>query len=140
VQAAGHAGAAVAETVEYYAKGRHHIAGNDLSHPASVTRPSKRRVTITSIESAMTSRLTHEARMPSCPMATTSDIAMVRTQAAPPATRMAFFAGGGQIPQRHVDGVTSFHELAIASAAGSNLLSKAVAGALPGLALHRCHA
>jgi hypothetical protein len=42
------------------------IPGSDLSHPARVTMPSNRSACMTiSTESAMTSRLTSEARIPS---------------------------------------------------------------------------
>ena len=54
------------------------IPGSDLSQPANVTIPSSRSACITvSTESAMTSRETSEARMPSWPMAMPSDTAMV---------------------------------------------------------------
>ena len=42
------------------------MPGNDLSHPAKLTSASKRSACMTvSTESAITSRLTSEARMPS---------------------------------------------------------------------------
>ena len=54
------------------------MPGSDLSQPASVTMPSKRSACITvSTESAMTSRLTSEARMPSWPMEMPSETATV---------------------------------------------------------------
>ena len=54
------------------------IPGSDLSQPANVTNASKRSACITvSTESAITSRLTRLARMPSCPMEMPSDTAMV---------------------------------------------------------------
>src|SRR6059058_1454871 len=53
------------------------IPGSDLSQPAKVTRASMRSACITvSTESAMTSRLTSEARMPSCPIEMPSDTAI----------------------------------------------------------------
>ena len=54
------------------------IPGSDLSHPAKVTMASKRSACITvSTESAITSRLTSDARMPSSPMEMPSETAMV---------------------------------------------------------------
>ncbi|CAB5022732.1 unannotated protein [freshwater metagenome] len=54
------------------------IAGMLLSHPASVTMPSSRSACITvSTESAMTSRLTREKCMPSCPIEMTSETVIV---------------------------------------------------------------
>ena len=65
------------------------IPGSDLSQPARVTRPSNRSACITvSTESAITSRLTSEARMPSWPMEMPSDTAMVtNSRGNPPASR-----------------------------------------------------
>ena len=54
------------------------MPGSDLSQPAKVTRPSMRSACMTvSTESAMTSRDTSEARMPSWPIEMPSDTAMV---------------------------------------------------------------
>jgi hypothetical protein len=54
------------------------IPGRDLSQPAKVTMASKRSACITvSTESAMTSRLTRLARIPSWPMEMPSLTAMV---------------------------------------------------------------
>ena len=54
------------------------MPGSDLSQPAKVTIPSSRSACMTvSTESAMTSRETSEARMPSWPIAMPSDTAMV---------------------------------------------------------------
>ena len=54
------------------------IPGSDLSQPARVTMASKRSACMTvSTESAITSRLTSEARIPSPPMEMPSDTAMV---------------------------------------------------------------
>ena len=64
--------------------------GMVLSHPTMTTRPSKEwpRAT-TSMESAMTSRLTSEPFMPSVPIATPSETAMVLNSiGVPPASRI----------------------------------------------------
>ena len=54
------------------------MPGSDLSQPARVTIPSKRSACMTvSTESAITSRLTSDARMPSWPMEIPSETAMV---------------------------------------------------------------
>ena len=54
------------------------IPGSDLSQPASGTMPSRRSACITdSTESAMTSRETSEARMPSWPIEMPSDTEIV---------------------------------------------------------------
>ena len=68
-------------------------AGIVLSHPTMQTRPSKRWPRATSsIESAITSRLTSEAFMPSVPIVTPSEMAMVLNSiGVPPAARMPRF-------------------------------------------------
>src|SRR3954471_10355162 len=54
------------------------MPGSDLSQPASRTEPSSRSANITvSTESAMTSRLTSEARMPSWPIEMPSETEVV---------------------------------------------------------------
>ena len=54
------------------------MPGKDLSHPAKVTMASKRSACITvSTESAITSRETNDARMPSWPIEMPSETAMV---------------------------------------------------------------
>jgi hypothetical protein len=54
------------------------MPGRLLSQPANETRASKRSACMTvSTESAMTSRLTSEARMPSWPIEMPSDTAIV---------------------------------------------------------------
>src|SRR5438309_2633601 len=65
-------------------------AGIVLSQPVIRTRPSKRWPRVTSsIESAITSRLTSEAFMPSVPIETPSETAMVlNSMGVPPAARM----------------------------------------------------
>ena len=65
-------------------------AGSVLSQPTSTTRPSNEwpRVTV-SMESAMTSRLTSEPRIPSVPIATPSETEIVLNSiGVPPASRM----------------------------------------------------
>src|SRR4030088_1062203 len=66
-------------------------AGIVLSHPTIKTRPSNRCPRATSsIESAITSRLTSEAFIPSVPIETPSETAMVlNSMGVPPAARMA---------------------------------------------------
>ena len=67
--------------------------GPVLSQPMMHTRPSKLwpRVTV-SMESAMTSRLTRDAFMPSVPMVTPSDTAIVlNSMGVPPAARIPAF-------------------------------------------------
>src|SRR6202022_878460 len=68
-------------------------AGIVLSQPTINTRPSKRCPRVTSsIESAITSRLTSEAFMPSVPIETPSETAMVLNSiGVPPAARMPAF-------------------------------------------------
>src|SRR5260370_14663815 len=68
-------------------------AGIVLSHPTIKTRPSKRCPRVTSsIESAITSRLTSEAFMPSVPIETPSETATVLNSiGVPPAARMPAF-------------------------------------------------
>ena len=65
-------------------------AGIVLSQPTRQTRPSNRWPRATSsIESAITSRLTSDAFIPSVPMLTPSDTAMVLNSiGVPPAARM----------------------------------------------------
>src|ERR1700682_3273323 len=68
-------------------------AGIVLSQPTINTRPSKRCPRVTSsIESAITSRLTSEAFIPSVPIETPSETAMVlNSMGVPPAARMPAF-------------------------------------------------
>jgi hypothetical protein len=65
-------------------------AGIVLSQPTSTTRPSKPLPRVTSsIESAITSRLTSEARIPSVPIVMPSEIETVLNSiGVPPAARM----------------------------------------------------
>ena len=54
------------------------MPGRDLSQPAMSTKASNRSACIiVSTESAITSRLTSEARIPSCPIAIPSETAIV---------------------------------------------------------------
>ncbi len=88
------------------------IPGSDLSHPARVTMPSNRSACMTvSTESAMTSRLTSEARIPSCPIEIPSDTAMVtNSKGNPPAARTPSLARRARRARGRLHGVTSFHE------------------------------
>ena len=74
--------------------------------------PSNRSACMTvSTESAITSRLTSEARMPSCPMEMPSDTAMVtNSRGNPPASRTPALASWARRPRGRLHGVTSFHE------------------------------
>src|SRR3954465_9737541 len=61
------------------------MPGSDLSQPASSTEPSSRSANITvSTESAMTSRETSEARIPSCPMEMPSETEIVPNSSGQP--------------------------------------------------------
>ena len=88
------------------------IPGSDLSQPAKVTRPSNRSACIiVSTESAMTSRLTSEARIPSWPMEIPSDTAMVtNSRGKPPASRTPSLARLARRSSGMLHGVTSFHD------------------------------
>ena len=88
------------------------MPGRDLSHPARVTIPSKRSACIiVSTESAMTSRLTSEARMPSWPMEMPSETAMVmNSRGKPPAARTPSLALLARRSRGRLHGVTSFHD------------------------------
>ncbi len=68
-------------------------AGIVLSHPTTHTTASNNCPRQTSsMESAITSRLTSEARMPSVPMVSPSEMAMVlNSMGVPPAARMPSF-------------------------------------------------
>ncbi len=88
------------------------MPGSDLSHPARVTRPSNRSACMTvSTESAMISRLTSEARMPSWPIEIPSDTAMVMNSSGnPPASVTPSLARLASRSRGRLHGVTSFHE------------------------------
>ena len=88
------------------------IPGRLLSQPASSTVPSKRSAcTTSSTESAMTSRETSEARIPSCPIEIPSLTAIVQnSNGTPPASRTPAFACWASRCSGKLHGVTSFHE------------------------------
>ena len=77
-----------------------------LSQPTSTTRPSNRLPRATSsIESAMTSRLTSDARMPSVPIVMPSEIETVLNSiGVPPAARMPSFTCSASVAQVEVAG------------------------------------
>src|SRR5262245_45017187 len=88
------------------------MPGSDLSQPAKVTRPSSRSACMTaSTESAMTSRDTSEARMPSWPMEMPSLTAMVvNSMGNAPADRTPSLHRLARRSSGRLHGVTSFHE------------------------------
>ena len=88
------------------------MPGRLLSHPAKVTRPSKRSACIiASTESAMISRLTSEARIPSWPIEMPSDTAMVMNSIGnPPASRTPTLDRLASRSSGMLHGVTSFHD------------------------------
>ena len=93
------------------------MPGRDLSQPAKVTSASKRSACITvSTESAMTSRLTSEARMPSWPMEMPSLTAMVvNSSGKPPASRTPTLDRLASRSSGRLQGVTSFQDDATAT-------------------------
>ena len=88
------------------------MPGSDLSQPASVTVPSRRSANTTvSTESAMTSRETSEARMPSWPIEMPSDTEMVPNSIGkPPACRTPVLAALASRSSDRLQGVISFHD------------------------------
>ena len=88
------------------------MPGSDLSQPAKVTSASNRSACITvSTESAMISRLTSEARMPSWPIEMPSLTAMVMNSIGnPPAARTPSFDRLARRSSGMLQGVTSFHD------------------------------
>ncbi len=88
------------------------MPGRDLSQPANVTMPSKRSACITvSTESAITSRDTSEARIPSWPIEMPSDTAtVVNSSGNPPAARTPSLATRARRCSGRLQGVTSFHD------------------------------
>jgi hypothetical protein len=90
------------------------MPGSDLSQPAKVTSASMRSACIThSIESAMISRLTSEARMPSWPIEMPSDTAMVTNSIGnPPAAFTPCLQRLARRSRGRLQGVTSFQLLA----------------------------
>ncbi len=93
------------------------MPGSDLSQPAIATRASNRSAcTISSTESAMTSRLTRDAFMPSCPIAIPSDTAMVPNSiGTAPACLTPSLAALASPFRCRLQGVTSFHDEATAT-------------------------
>ena len=88
------------------------MPGSDLSHPASRTDPSSRSACMThSTESAMISRLTSDARMPSWPIEMPSDTEMVPNSIGkPPAARTPSFEPCASRCRERLHGVISFHD------------------------------
>ena len=88
------------------------IPGRLLSHPAMVTAPSSRSAwIISSTESAITSRDTRDARIPSWPMAMASETAMVvNSTGTAPAARTPSLAAAARRFRWMLHGVTSFQE------------------------------
>ena len=85
-----------------------------LSQPERTTRPSKRWPRATSsMESATTSRLTSEAFMPSVPMATPSETAMVlNSMGVPPAARMPSLTNSARRRWLRLQGIVSIQVVA----------------------------
>ena len=85
-----------------------------LSQPVSTTRPSKRCPRATSsMESATTSRLMSEAFMPSVPMATPSETAMVlNSMGVPPAARMPSLTSSARRRWLRLQGIVSIQVVA----------------------------
>ncbi len=88
------------------------MPGSDLSQPAKRDQPSKRSACITvSTESAMTSRDTSEARMPSWPIEMPSLTAIVLNSIGnPPAARTPSLDRLASRSSGMLHGVTSFHD------------------------------
>ena len=90
------------------------VPGRFLSHPAMVTRPSKRcpKATI-SIESAITSRLMRDAFIPSVPMVIPSLTVMVpNSKGVPPAAFTPSWTFWASLPRWTLQGVTLLARLA----------------------------
>ena len=119
------------------------IPGRLLSQPASATRASKRSACITvSTESAISSRLTSDARMPSWPIEMPSLTAIVTNSSGkPPPTRTPSLARCASRASGMLHGVTSFQDEAtpdlglvpvvVAHADGSEHRSRTGARSLP---------
>ena len=88
------------------------IPGSDLSQPAKLTKASRRSACMTaSTESAMISRLTRLARMPSWPMEMPSLTAMVlNMRGKPPAAATPSLQCLARSARGRLQGVTSFHD------------------------------
>ena len=93
------------------------MPGSDLSQPAIVTSASNRSAfTISSTESAMISRLTSDAFMPSVPIEMPSDTAIVpNSSGTAPAWRTPSFAAAASPLRCTLHGVTSFQDDATAT-------------------------
>ena len=88
------------------------MPGNDLSHPANITIPSRRSACITvSTESAITSRETSEKCIPSWPIEIPSETEMVpNCIGKPPASRIPLRDAFAKRSSERLQGVISFHE------------------------------
>ena len=88
------------------------MPGNDLSQPASSTEPSSRSACMThSTESAMISRLTSDARIPSWPIEMPSDTEIVpNSSGKPPAVRTPSLAALARRASERLHGVISFQD------------------------------
>ncbi len=88
------------------------MPGSDLSQPASRTIPSSRSAkTTVSTESAITSRLTREARIPSWPIEIPSETEIVPNSIGKPsAPRTPSFARLASRERERLHGVISFHD------------------------------
>src|SRR5450755_139855 len=93
------------------------MPGSDLSQPAMATSASNcSACTITSTESAITSRLTSEDFMPSVPIEIPSDTAIVpNSNGTAPACRTPSFAAAASPLRCRLHGVTSFQDEATAT-------------------------
>ena len=102
------------------------MPGSDLSQPAIVTSASNcSAFTISSTESAMTSRLTSEAFMPSVPMEMPSETAMVpNSSGTAPACRTPSLAAAARPLRWTLQGVTSFQDEATATCGRSRSSSR----------------
>ena len=90
------------------------VPGSVLSQPESATMPSSAcAIAKSSIESAMTSRDTSDARIPSVPIEMPSDTAIVlNSTGVPPASRMPALTCSASARRCTLQGVTSVHVLA----------------------------
>ena len=93
------------------------MPGIDLSQPARPTNPSSRSACMTvSTESVMTSRDTSDARMPSWPIEMPSDTVIVpNSMPKPPAALTPALACSASLRSVMLQGVTSFHDDAMAT-------------------------
>ena len=100
------------------------MPGSDLSQPAMATSASNRSAcTISSTESAMTSRLTRDAFMPSWPIAMPSETAIVPNSiGTAPACLTPPLAAAASPLRCRLHGVTSFHDEATATCGSFEIL------------------